>query len=250
MKLAHLLLTVTLVLLAATAIKPVSAISDLNAVSGSAIDDSQIDGAIGTEWGDASNYKGVAVNPQGTAEIWTKNDGANLYVALTFTADSNNPWVSILFGEPAHMTLNTDGALFGHDEFAPNGYKDISFGGAGFISIDAQQDGKGAVSIDSQNQVTVELKKPLSSGDQAGKDIDWKKDNTYTLTLMWDSNGDGSSGGTASHYAGTLTGKTILINSQPIPEFPTLTFIAVLTGATTTASLLLKRRTTKKTTPT
>ena len=242
---AILLLTAMLALMvtAVLTVKPVSAQPDLNAVLGSAIDDSRIDGALGDEWSDAANQTGVAINPHGTAAIWTKHDGANLYIALTLTADSSNPWVSIMFRPWAHMANSSDGALFGHDEFDANGYVDIFFGGIGRLKMDEQQDGKGAVSIDSQNRVTVELKKPLDSGDQVGNDVNWKQGTEYSVTIMWDSNGDGSSGGRVSHYGGNLTDKTILINANSIPELTAVALVAILTGAAISAILLKKRLT-------
>ena len=57
------------------------------------------------------------------------------------------------------MTINTDGALFGNDNYAANGYRDIYFGGIGSISTDTTQDGTGAIALSNSNIVTVELKK-------------------------------------------------------------------------------------------
>jgi len=243
----HWFLTVMLgVLIASCAtINPVSAQHDFNAFLGNTIDDNAIDGTIGSEWDDAGNYTSVAISPQGTAEVWTKHDGTYLYMGVRFTADSNNPWVALLLGGTTCMVAGTDGALFGHDNYAANGYRDIAFGGIGIISIDASQDGKGAISVSSSNLVTVELKKPLSSEDSAGKDLTWMEDNTYALIIMWDSNGGGSSGGSVSHSRGPLTERTLLINSNVIPEFPSLMFSAVLI-ATAISAILLKRRLIKK----
>ena len=240
---AILLLTAMLMLLvtAILTVKPVSAQPDLNAVLGSAIDDSRIDGAMGDEWSDAANQTGVAINPHGTAAIWTKHDDANLYVALSFTADSGNPWVAVMFSPAAHMANTSDGALFGHDEFDANGYGDIFFGGVGIIKIDAQQDGKGAFSIDPQKRVTVELKKPLNSGDQAGNDVNWQQGIAYAVTIMWDSNGDGSSGGSVSHYYGTFTDKTLLISTSSIPELTAFALVAILAATAISATLLFRR---------
>jgi hypothetical protein len=243
MKKLYLFLTVMLGLLiaACATITPVSAQHDFDAFLGNPIDDNEIDGTIGSEWDDAGNYTSVAISPQGTAEIWTKHAGTYLYMAVRFTADSNNPWVAFLFGGTTCMQTNTDGALFGHDSYVANGYRDISFGGLGIISIDAAQDGKGTITVGSSNLVTVELKKPLNSGDSAGKDMAWMEDNTYAMIIMWDSNGGGSSGGSASHSSGSPTERTVLINSKVIPEFPSLIFVALLV-ATAISAILLKRR--------
>src|SRR4030042_1537727 len=150
-KLTFLFLTLTLGLLitASITIIPVSAQQDFEAFLGNAIDDAAIDGTIGSEWDDAGNFDNVAISPQGTAEVWTKQDGTYLYIAVRFTADSSNPWMALLFGGTTCMQANTDGALFGHDEYAANGYRDISFGGLGVIAIDATQDGKGAITVGS-----------------------------------------------------------------------------------------------------
>lgn len=234
-----------LLITACATITPVSAQQDFNAFSGNPIDDAAIDGAIGSEWDDAGNYASVAISPQGTADIWTKQDGTYLYLAVRFTADSNNPWAAFLFGGTACMQSGADGALFGNDDYAANGYRDVWFGGIGIISIDASQDGKGAITVDSSNLVTAELKKPLSSGDSAGKDIVWVEDSTYAMIVMWDSNGGGSSGGSASHSNGPLRDHNILINSNVIPEFPGLMF-AVILVATAISAFLLKRRITAK----
>jgi len=246
-KLTFLFLTLTLGLLITTCatITPVSAQHDFSAFLGNPIDDTGIDGAIGSEWDDAGNYTSVAISPQGTAETWIKHDGTYLYMAVRFTADSDNPWVSLQLGGTTCMTVDTDGALFGHDSYAANGYQDISFASFGPISVDASQDGKGAITIGSSNLVTIELKKPLSSGDSAGKDMTWMEDETYALIIMWDSNGGGSSGGSASHSDGPRTERTILINSNVIPELSGLMFTTVLV-ATAISAMLLKRRIIKK----
>src|SRR3972149_1110714 len=134
-----------LLLTAAASIKPVNAQTDLNAFLGNAIPDSQIDGNIGSEWSDADKHAGdqeLPINPQGHADMWAKHDGTYLYIALILNSDSNNPWAAIMFSSADHMTANTDGALLGHDEYAANGYADISFGGAGPIPNDAAQNGK------------------------------------------------------------------------------------------------------------
>lgn len=247
---ACLLITVTLALLitSCTAIKPVSAQYDFNAFLGNSIADTEIDGTIGSEWNDAGNYTNVAISPQGTAEIWTKHDGTYIYIAVRFTADSNNPWLALQIGNTDCMTPNTDGALFGHDGQAANGYRDISFGGYGDISADSAQDGTGAIIVSASNLVTVELKKPLNSGDSEGKDVEWSKDNTYALVIMWDSDGGGSSGGSVSHNSGAPTARTVFINPDVIPEFPGLIFLAVL-AAMVIAALIFKRRTSPKPRP-
>jgi hypothetical protein len=63
-------------------VAPVYAQFDFNAFLGNQIVDESIDGVIGAEWDDAANYADIAIEPQGTAEVWTKNDGIHLYVAL------------------------------------------------------------------------------------------------------------------------------------------------------------------------
>jgi hypothetical protein len=220
---------------------PVSAQHDFDAFLGNSIDDNDIDGAIGSEWDDAGNYTNIAIDPQGTAEVWTKHDGTYLYMAVRFTADSDNPWVSFLFGGTTCMTADTDGALFGHDNYASNVYQDISFNGVTAISVDDSQDGTGAMTVDASNVVTVELKKPLNSGDSDGKDAAWTEDNTYSLIVMWNSNSYGARGGSVTHSEGSLTDRTIFINSNAIPELPGLMFTAILVATAISAFLLRKR---------
>ena len=247
MKKLHLFLTVILgfLIAACATMPPVSAQYDFDAFLGNPIDDTAIDGTIGSEWEDAGNYTNVAISPQGTAEIWTKHDGTYVYMAVRFTADSNNPWVAFLFGGTTCMEEDMDGALFGHDSYAANGYRDIFFNGFTAISVDASQDGKGAITVDSSNLVTVELKKPLSSEDSDGKDVAWTEDNTYALIIMWNSNLYGASGGSVTHSDGPLTDRTVFINSNAIPEFSGLMFAALLV-ATAISAILLKRRITTK----
>ena len=139
------------------------------------------------------------------------------------------------------MAANSDGALFGHDSYAANAYRDIFFNGFTSISVDASQDGTGAMTVDSSNVVTVELKKPLSSGDSDGKDPAWTEGNTYALIIMWNSDSYGASGGSATHSEGSLTGRTIFINSNAIPEFPGLMFTAIIVATAISAILLRKR---------
>ena len=243
MKKLYLFLIVLLgfLITACATMPPVYAQHDFDAFLGNTIDDTAIDGAIGSEWDDAGNYTSVAISPQGTAEIWTKHDGTYLYMAVRFTADSDNPWVSFLFGGTACMAADTDGALFGHDGYAVNGYRDISFNGFTEISVDASQDGKGAITVSASNLVTVELKKPLNTGDSDGKDLAWTEDSTYALIIMWNSNFYGASGGSVTHSDGPLTDRTIFINPNAIPEFSGLMFAALLV-ATAISAILLKRR--------
>lgn len=227
-----LLSSVSLLAIAYVTVEPVYAQADFNAYLGSTISDGEIDGIIGSEWDDAGNFPGTAIEPQGTAEIWTKHDGTYLYIAMQFTADSANPWVAFQFGSASHMSSGADGALFGHDRLGANEYRDISFGGLGSISADQNQDGVGAIRVGASNLITIEVKKPLDSGDSAGHDIEWSVGNTHTLIIMWDSNGGGSSGGSRSHQSGLGGDKTVLLNTDEIPEFPGLTIVAVLIAVT------------------
>ena len=209
-------------------VSQVSAQSDFEAFLGQPVADYDIDGIIGSEWADAGNYGDVAFNPTGTGELWVKQDSTYVYIGVRFTADSDNPWVALMLGEAGCMPSNTDGALFGHDSYSANGYRDISFGGLGSISIDQTQDGKGAINVETSNIVTVELKKPLNSGDSEGKDVAWMEDNAYLMIVMWDSDGGGSSGGSANHRTGSPTERALFINSSVIPEFPGLILLGAL----------------------
>jgi len=236
-----ILVSTTLLLLAAFAlIESAAAQANFNAYLGAAIEDSQIDGNIGSEWDDAGKTTGVALNPQGIAEVWTKNDGINLYIAARFTVDSSNPWVAIQFGGNGSMESNMDGALFGNDNYNIDGYVDIYLSGTGGAKADPTQNGKGAINVTAQNLVTIELRKPLNSGDTAGKDINWAQNGTQTLVMIWDSNGRGSSGGTTNHYGNsavldTAIVRTLLINSSSMPQGGN----PILTNADTTTIAIL-----------
>ena len=111
------------------------------------------------------------------------------------------------------MDAGADGALFGDDSYSANGYVDIRFTSGTSIQQDATQNGKGAISVGGGNIVTIELKKPLNSGDSAGSDIAWQAGNVYNLVIAWDSNGGGSSGGTTNHRSATPIARTILIGA-------------------------------------
>ncbi len=239
-KLTIIILAFGLLLSIFAATQKAYAQSDFSAFLGSSISDSNIDGTIGTEWDDAGKYNGVNIDPVGTAEIWTKHDGTNLYIAVRFTADSNNPWLAILLGGTTCMAPGTDGALFGDDNHNPNGYEDVRFGGIGSILADTNSHGRGAINIGSSNLVTIEMKKPLNSGDQ--QDMTWTVGNTYSMILMWDSNGGGSSGGTANHSSGSLNTRTILINPNIIPEFSGFTFAILLIGITAIAIFIRRKQ--------
>ena len=186
--------------------------ADLIAQRGAAIADSSIDGTIGTEWNDAQSYTNIPITPAGTANIWVKNDGTNLYLAIRFTADSNNPWVALQLATGC-MDANSDGVLLGHTSYAPDGYVDIKYDGQGPIIVDAIQNGRGAIAVGAGNVVTVEVKKPLASGDTAGSDIAWAVGSTYSLVIAWDTNGGGSSGGTTNHRSANPIARTILISA-------------------------------------
>jgi len=188
--------------------------ADLEAIKATAIADAQIEGTIGTEWNDAKHYTSIPIDPQGTAEIWVKNDGINLYIALKFTADSNNPWLALQMGTTGCMDSGADVAIFGHDSLAANGFSDAYYDSSSSVKADTTQNGKGAITIGGGNVVTIELKKPLNSGDSAGKDIAWTSGSTYFLVMAWDTNGGGSSNGSVSHKSGTTpTGRSILIGA-------------------------------------
>lgn len=213
-----------------SSIVPIYAQFDFDAFTGNSISDAEIDGIIGNEWDDASNYPDTSIGPTGTAEIWTKHDGTHLYIAIEFIADSSNPWVGIQFEKTNHMSSGADGAIFGHDGIGPDHYRDISFGGFGRISSDTKQDGVGVIYVGTSNIVTIELKKPLNSGDSDGSDIAWYADESYTLIVLWDSNGGGSSGGSSGHTGSSQSNRTIFINPEVIPEFSELTVrIALVT---------------------
>ncbi len=191
---------------------PIPAGVDFVAIKATAIPDPQIDGIIGTEWNDAKHYTNIPIDPQGTAEIWTKNDGTNLYFAMQFKADSNNPWLALELGSEGTHDSGADFAIFGDDNLSPNSYSDASFVTFSSAKADAIQDGKGAMTVGATNVITIELVKPLSSNDTVGKDISWKIGGTYTMVIDWDSNGGGSSGGTIDHKGGTTpTARTFFI---------------------------------------
>ena len=242
-----LLLLLGFLIVTCAATCPVLAQQDFTAFFANPIDNTEIDGVIGSEWNGAGIYTDVDISPQGTAEIWTKQDSTYMYIAVRFTADSNNPWVAFLFGGTAALATGADGALFGNDNFTANGYSDVYFDDLTTISADALQNGNGGMTVDSSNVVTVELKKPFSSGDSAGKDIAWSEGNTYALIIMWNSNDYGASGGSVTYTDGPLIDKTIFFNSNTIPEFSSLMFTVFLVATTTSAFLLKKRRNAKLT---
>ena len=143
------------------------------------------------------------------------------------------------------MEANTDGALFGHDAYAADGYTDIYFSGIPPIIADTSQDGTGAMSVDTSNVVTVELKKPLNSGDSDGKDMEWTESDNYALIIMWNSNDYGASGGSVTHTGGPIDEKAVFLSSTMIPEFSGLVF-AFLVVAMTISAVILNRKITAK----
>lgn len=223
---------IAILLFSSLAILPLTfAQSNFDAFSGSTISDAQIDGVIGSEWDDSGKYSGVSINPTGTAEVWIKHNETDLFLAVRFSADSSNPWVAFQFSSSGCMTATNDGALFGHDGHEPNGYRDISFGGVGAITADSVQNGRGAMNIDSFNVVIVELKKPLNSGDSTGNDISWSTGNTYVMVIMWDSNGGGSSGGSANHMSASIVSNNVFLNTDAIPEISSIIVVAFLVAS-------------------
>jgi len=213
----------TLIAVSAITTSAFAVTSYLDAYKASSIADTLFDGVIGTEWDDAAHYTDVPIDPDGQyAEVWIKHDGTFLYVALKFTADSPDPWLTFQLGTTGCMDSTADVATFGHNNLEPNGYSDAYFDKK-VVVADASQDGVGAMSVGAGNLITIELKKPLNSGDSAGKDIAWTEGNEYSVVIAWDSDGGGSSGGTTSHRGGTTpSAKTVFINPMPppIPEFP------------------------------
>ena len=197
---------------------PVKAI-DFNAYIGASISDASIDGIIGSEWEDAGHYVDIPIDPKGNAEIWTKNDGLYLYIAIKITVDSSDPWIGLVFDLNDCHESTADIAVFGFNELHPYGYIDGYFISSTQINADDIQDGVGAMNIEPGNLVTIELKKQLKSGDVTGKDIAWTEGEVYSITILWDSDGDGSSGGSSSHHERTIPKiKTILINPKSLTQ--------------------------------
>lgn len=193
---------------------------DFEALLGDSILDSNIDGVIGSEWDDAAIYSSIGISPKGSANFWLKHDGDFFYLAIEFAADCNNPWIAIQLGNVGCHVSNCDGAIFGNDNINPNGYADISFREY-YTSVesDSSQDGIGAMAISSSNDVVIELKKSLNSGDSEGADIAWSFNNEYSIVIVWDSNGQGSSGGTTDHNSKTNPEvRTLVLNSDIFPD--------------------------------
>jgi hypothetical protein len=73
---------------------------------------------------------------------------------------------------------------------------------------------------DTSNHIRVELKKKLhNSRDLDGQDVEWSIGNSYSITAIWDSNGLGSSGGSASHsLMRALNYQTIPIDTNSIAK--------------------------------
>jgi hypothetical protein len=217
----------------------VSAQSDFIAYRGGGFHDGQIDGYIdSSDWNDAGYYPSVALAPSGTGELWIKHSAGTLFIALKFTADSSNPWVGIQYQESVPMASGADGSIFGNDNLG-SGYVDVTFGGEGVVSADSSQDGVGYMYVTASNVVSLELKKPLSSGDSG--DIAWDVGNSYNLTLIWDSDGGGSSEGSADHQSGSIENISIFLNPDVIPEFSALIMTLSLI-ATTLLVIIYKRK--------
>ncbi len=239
---------IVLVITTCSLVWPVCAQIDFNAYSGSPIPDNEIDGIIGPEWDDAGSVSQIAIDPWELAHVWTKHDDTYLYIGMRFYADSQNPWVAFQLGASFCMSPIADVALFGDDNYAPSGYKDVFFEDYNKIGIDSQQDGIGAISVNASNLVVVELKKPLNSRDAAGRDLNWTIGASYPLVIMWDSEGLGSGGGSTDHTIGTHTTRTILINSDtnPIPEFPNSIVILFTIGLIIPATVFAKKWATRQ----
>ncbi len=225
---------------------------DFDAYRGATIPDTLIDGYIGNEWYDAEHRTDVLIDPStmpppyGIADIWTKNDGTSLYIALEFIADSENPWVAIMpspWPSSPTICIGYDLAVFGDDNLDANGYVDAWFASVTSIREDTyaggRQNGVGAIKIKEGNLTTIELKKPLSTvslyppdGDWRGWDIEWAVGGTYQLVIAWDSDGrgygvgpGGSNGGNARHE-GSVTARNIYIDPErkvPLTLFASVT---------------------------
>jgi len=213
----------TLMALSAITTSVFAQTSYLDAYKANPIADTSIDGTVGAEWDDAGHYTDVPIDPDGQyAEVWVKHDGTYLYMAIKFNPDSSDAWLALQLGTTGCMDSTADVAIFGHNNLEPNGYSDAYFDRKTVVA-DASQDGVGAMSVNPGNFITIELKKPLDSGDSAGNDIAWTEGNEYSIVIAWDSDGGGSSGGLVSHRGGTTPSvKTIFIDPlpPPIPEFP------------------------------
>ena len=118
-----------------------------------------------------TSYTNMKINPQRIAEIWLKHDKNHLFIAIQFTADSDNLWVALQLENTDYMTSNIDGTLFGHDSIAPNEYQNIYFGGLGVTKTDVSQNVVGAIDISTSYVVTIELKKNLNNEDLSATDI-------------------------------------------------------------------------------
>lgn len=220
---------------------PPRTLADFVAPQGSTIPDGSIDGTLGSEWSDASSTV-AGIDPRSGTIMMTfraKHDGTYIYMGINFTmpTGANNPWVAINLADANCMSSNVDGALFGDDNFAANGYTDMAdySGPTDDLSNGGVQDGVGAINVVSLT-VYIELKKPLNSGDTNGNDIAWVVGNTYTMMLVFDTDGGGSGpssgGGSLGHRGGgatTPTARTIQL-LPAVSEFSFGSLIAISSG--------------------
>lgn len=193
-------------------------------VSETAVLDTDLDGDPATgAWGDALSItvplETGAAPPYGTARLYAKHDGANLFLRVDGSIDV--PWLNpsgdrfwmgfqISQTQTAHHGGGVwDGTFFGLWDgvaYAPQPvYPPEPVDTHGFDrppAADVLQDVIGALQhfgTSAPFAFTAEWRRPLNSGD--ADDLNLRSDGvtTYNFFLTTDSNGGGSAGGTISH---------------------------------------------------
>ncbi|MFQ5838746.1 MAG: PKD domain-containing protein [Thermoplasmata archaeon] len=211
--------------------------------SSSPVFDADLDGDPATgAWDDALSIVIPLDNgepaPYGTATLYTKHDGNDLYFRVDGHVDvawqgatGDHFWLGFEVsptGTSHHSGGEWDGTFFGHTDYDPqstavdtNGFgkppaKDESQDVVGFM---------GTFGTGAPYAFTAEWKRPLDSGDF--DDLTYVADGTttYNFFVTTDSNGGGSRGGSISHRELTNL-NTMRIEPGEVPnEPPTAAFV-------------------------
>ncbi|NIN68585.1 MAG: hypothetical protein GTO63_28545 [Anaerolineae bacterium] len=206
--------------------------------------DSDLDGDPATgDWSDALNVtiplENGELDPYGTATLYVKHDGTNLYFRIDGFMDvfwvstaGDHFWLGFVASPTDtdhHGGGEWDGTFFGHSDY---GAQPVAIDTNGFDrppTEDVSQDVTGFMAssgVALPYPFTAEWKRPLSSGD--ADDLVYVADGTttYNFFVTTDSDGGGSSGGGISHSGSTNLNTFKIAPAVATDEPPTIEHIA------------------------
>lgn len=179
-----------------------------------------IDGKLSMgEWNDTFLYE----EPVTHSTVAFKHDEQNLYILamIRTTSPSTADYFGIEFdnnGDAAHMGRATDpdDAIFASSRFSPDNVTDAFLTGFAFPSFDIDvggtDDASGTMAF-ANGTYTVEIRRPLSTGDSKGYDAQLSLNSTLGIGFVFGRFGEG-----AAHLATDMSTYAIFVSAETTTE--------------------------------